>query len=533
MLHVIIWSMDYEEKRRKQALRVLVAEVGMVISVAIIVVVAVMAAMGFFISSNGQIGQSGLVQLHSLPTGASVELDGSTLFARTNLSRTLSEGEHTFRIYRDGYDTWEKKINVYPGALMRLYYPRLFLQNRVPEVVQDLNKDNAKLDLEFYSPTRNREYILYALDNAPTWHLLDMRGDKIKDRLLDLSGVLPGMVELVEDPNSETAAKTVNNSPVENKKFTFEGKIKQVKWSANAEKVLAEVEYAGQNSWILINLSDVSKSLDLTETFGLNFERVEIIDAAANRLYVLENQHLRQIDAGNKSLSKVILNNVVDFSNSGSSVVYLKAIKENDGANMYEIGSYRDGEEGSVLIKTVKDDTAVKVALARFYEEDYICYTINQKLTVVYGVLPTYKENQDDEPEADLSELRELITDHELPYLPKNLEISPDGEYLVASAGSHLMVADLATAEITSYDAISAQWKWFDASMMYALRDGAIVVWDFDGQNQRDLSTSRAGEKDLNVLSYPVLVTANNRWLYYLTKTENGILQLTRERIWG
>ncbi len=533
-MHVIIWSMDYEEKRRKQALRIFVAEAGMVISVIIIVIIAVMAAMGFFISSNGQIGQSGLVQLHSLPTGASVELDGSTLFARTNLSRTLSEGEHTFKIYRDGYDTWEKKINVYPGALMRLYYPRLFLQNRTAETVLGLNQNDAKLNLEFYSPARNREYILYALDNDSTWHLLDMRGDKVKDRMLDLSGVLPGMVELAEDLDIEASAKTANNSPVENKKFKFEGKIKRAEWSANAEKILVEVEYAGQDSWVLVNLGDVSKSLDLTETFGLNFERVEIIDAAANRLYVLENQHLRQIDAGNKSLSKVILNNVADFSNSGSSVVYLKATKEKEGdATMYEIGSYRDGEEGSVPIKTVEDDAAIKVALARFYDEDYICYTVDQKLTVFYGMLPSYKEKSDSDPEIDLSGLETLIADYDLPYLPKNLGASPDGEYLVASAGERLMVTDLATAEIANYDAISTNWKWFDASMMYALRDGAIIVWDFDGQNQRDLSASRTEEKNLETLNYPVLVTANNRWLYYLTKNEGGVLQLTRERIWG
>jgi len=523
--------MDYEEKRRKQTIRVIIAEAGMVISVILIVIVAAMAAMGFFISGDGQIAQSGLVQLHSLPTGASVELDGSTLFARTNLSRTLSEGEHHFKIYRDGYDTWEKQISVYPGMLMRLYYPRLFLQNRTVEEALPLNKADSKLDLEFYSPSRNREYILYALDNAPTWHLLDVRGDKVKDTMLDLSGVLPGMVELAEDFGAEPS----NNAPVENKGFTFEGKIKSLEWSANAEKVLVEVEYAGQNSWVLVNLNDVSKSLDLTETFGLNFERVEIIDNSANRLYVLENQHLRQIDASNKSLSKVLLNNITDFDNSGSSVVYLSQNKTKDGQTVREIGSYRDGEEGNVPIAKVEDGSAsVHIALARFYEEDYICYTIDQKLTITYGSLPTYKENAEGEPEVDLSELKELLTDYELPHLPKTLESSPDGEYLVAQDGANFMVADLATAEVTSYEAISADLKWFDASMMYALQDGEIVVWDFDGQNQRNLAKSRVeDEKDIKVLNRPVFVTANNRWMYYLTKDKDGVLQLARERIWG
>lgn len=530
--------MDYEEKRKKQAIRVFIAEAGMVISVIVIVVVAIMAAMGFFISGDGQIAQSGLVQLHSLPTGASVELDGSVLFARTNLSRTLPEGEHNFKIFRDGYDTWEKQINVYPGALMRLYYPRLFLQNRSQEKVLALNETNPKTELEFYSPSRNREYTLYALDNASIWHLLDTRGDKVKDILLDLSGVLPGMVEL---PNN--AADAAGNNPTEAAKFTFEGNIKSLEWSANAEKVLVETEYAGENSWILVNLNDVSKSLDLTETFGLKFERVEIIDNSANRLYVLENQHLRQIDASNKSLSKVLLNNITDFDNSGSSVVYLGSVKDKDGESKLEIGSYRDGEEGSVPIVTLDSEQPARIALSRFYEEDYICYTIGQKLTIAYGSLPTYKENADGEQEVDLSELKELLADYELPEQPKALETSPDGEYLVAKNGAKFMVTDLATAEVVSYEAISSELKWFDASMMYAIRDGEIIVWDFDGQNQRNLAKSvvdEDSEKDddgenevLKVLNRPVFVTSNNRWIYYLSKNEKGVLELIRERIWS
>lgn len=39
--------MDYEEKKKKQFIRVLIAEAGMVLSVLVIVVVATLAAMGF------------------------------------------------------------------------------------------------------------------------------------------------------------------------------------------------------------------------------------------------------------------------------------------------------------------------------------------------------------------------------------------------------------------------------------------------------------------------------------------------------
>ena len=120
--------MDFEEKRKRQAIRVIVAEIGMVLAIVAVVVVSTLAAMGFMISGNGGIEQSGLMQLHTLPTGASVKIDGNTIFARTNLSRTLSAGEHNLEIYRENYDTWQKIIKIKSGVLVRIYYPRLFLQ---------------------------------------------------------------------------------------------------------------------------------------------------------------------------------------------------------------------------------------------------------------------------------------------------------------------------------------------------------------------------------------------------------------------
>lgn len=124
--------MDFEERerqKRQHMIKVVIAEAGMVFAVVAIVAVAMLASMGFFVNSDGSIEQSGLAQIHSIPTGASVELDGSTLFSRTNLSRTISAGEHNIKMTRSGYDAWENTIKVRSGVLLRLYYPRLFLEN--------------------------------------------------------------------------------------------------------------------------------------------------------------------------------------------------------------------------------------------------------------------------------------------------------------------------------------------------------------------------------------------------------------------
>lgn len=513
--------MDYEERKRRQFVRVVIAEIGMVVSVVAIVVVATLAAMGFFISDKGTIEQSGLIQIRSLPTGATVELDGVTLFSRTNLQRSVVAGEHDIKLSRDGYDTWEKKIEMASGVLMRLYYPRLFLLDRKPEKILTLGEQGSSAEeqlskeLEFYLNSVDRNYILYALNDAAEWRMLDLRGDEVKETILDLSGVLPGMVAQVEQKSRQQDGQ---KAPT----YRFEGVIEEITWSDNNEKVLVRVRTAEETSWVLVNLRDVAKSLNLTKTFGLKFDKVTMIDASANQLYALENQQLRKINAGDGSMSKVLLSKIADFSNYGSNLIYLSPAHENHdegGIVVQEVGVYRDGEAGGTVITTIVGAVPVKVALARYYNEDYICYTEGQELNILYGNLPSYR------PEgANLDELKELVLGRELTAMPETLSISPDSDYIMAKKGAHFMVTDLETGNVYEYDAETTELKWLDDSMMYMVKDGEIIVWDFDHLNLRNLG----GE---GVLNRAVTITENGRYMYYLVENKKGALDLMREKI--
>lgn len=508
--------MDYEEKKRKQLVRVVVAEIGMVISVIAIVVVATLAAMGFFISDQGTIEQSGLIQIRSLPTGATVEIDGVTIFARTNLQRSVTPGEHHIKLSRDGYDTWEKNITMSPGVLMRLYYPRLFLKERTPEKILTLGQQGASVDtelggeLEFYLISRDRNYVLYALNDAAEWRMLDLRGDDVKETILDLSGILPGMVA-----DSETQMQKAPS-------YRFEGEIKQMTWSENNEKVLVQVKADDETSWVLVNLRDVAKSLDLTQNFGLKFDQVAMIDAAANQLYALENQQLRKINATDGSMSRVLLSKIASFMNYESNVIYLSLVYENrdkDNAKKQDVGVYRDGDANGTVIASVAGDKSVKIALAQYYNEDYICYTEDSKLNILYGKLPSYRAEG-----TNLDDLKELVAGRELVAVPESLGISPDSDYLVAKNGHEFMVTDFEIGDVYEYEAETTTLNWLDDDMMYMVKDGEIVVWDFDYRNLRNLG----GKK---VVDGTVTINENGRYIYYLVKNQKGTLDLMRERI--
>jgi len=506
--------MDFEEKRKRQKVRVIIAEVGMVIAVAAIVIVSTLAAMGFMISGNGSIEQSGLMQLHTLPVGANVKIDGAAIFGRTNLSRTLSAGEHSLEIYRDGYDSWQNTIKVRSGVLIRLYYPRLFLLSRVSEVVKNLVKSD---ELDFYLASPNRNYIVYAEKKATQWKLLEVRGDEVKETVIDMTKVLPGMVE----------EKTVRKAQftTEPKKYEFEGKIEEVRWSDNEENLLVKVAYESKVEWVLVRLRDMTRSVNISRTFGLSNEvQLEIIDGAANELYALEKQQLRRINTSNNVMSRILLENVVDFMNEETKVIYLS---ENEGGG-FKIGVFRDDDKAGTILTEVPGDIKVSIALSNYYDEDYVMWTKNNKVTVLYGRVPSYDENG-----ANIGSLKTLIENVELKEVPERVEVSRGGEYWLATKANQFMAIDVDDGELHEYDAPTDKITWFDDSMLYGVIDNQIIVWDFDGKNQRNLSESIKTKDDAAIKvnnNSSVTVASNNKYIYYLTSANNNVY-LSREQI--
>ncbi len=525
MLYNMI-CMDFDERKRRQTIRVIISEIGMLISVIAIVVVSMFAAMGFMISGNGSIEQSGLMQLHSLPTGASVKIDGVDIFPRTNLSRTLTAGTHIVELWRDGYDTWKNEVKIHSGVLLRLYYPRLFLQNRTRESVLDLGTKENK-ELEFYSGSMGRGFALYALKDETNWQLLDLRGDEIRKTSLDLTKILPGIVE--KDNNQDKKIKTNLKDDTEIVQKIFAGKIEEIHWSRNEENVLVRVNYEEKNEWILVRLRDVTKSMNITKTFGMKDAKLFVIDDNMNTLYALENNQLRRINTNDGMISRVLVDNVIDCEGYRGNIIY---ITQEAGSKKRAIGIYRmDDKGGTVITEVPTEVNKVHIGISNYFSDDYIMYSYDKKVNILYGKLPTYSEDN-----PNLNDLKTLVENLELKNIPAVVSVSLDGEYFVANSGKEYMVIDLDMGDLYEYEALASNLRWFDASMMYAVTKDNIMVWDFDGANLRNLAESV--KKDENVTEqvkildqYVVMVTANDRWMYYLMQDKNNQIVLTREKI--
>lgn len=134
-----IHELDLEKQKKRQNFKVIISEAIMVLAVVITVIVLAFIVSGYWINSDFEVERQGMIQVSSIPTGATVNIDGedSSWLERTNMSKVLPVGEHTITLTRDGYDSWSKTINVTEGLLYRLHYPRLFLENREKETILD------------------------------------------------------------------------------------------------------------------------------------------------------------------------------------------------------------------------------------------------------------------------------------------------------------------------------------------------------------------------------------------------------------
>ena len=473
--------MDLEKQKRNQLIRVVLTEILMVLAIIPIVIFLTLMAMGYRIGEDLSLEQSGLVQVNSLPNGATVKVDGEDKF-RTDASRMLTSGEHTLEVSKEGFDSWTKKIGVTPGLLLRVRYPRLFRLERKAEVVATLD------DLQWLNAAPNRTELLYQVGKGTTLQLMNIRNDEVKTNTLDLSSIL-----------------TTNEAG------EFIGTLKQIKWSWNGDVALLEIDYADKTEWVLVDVRENALNHNLSRDFGLTITDVQFAGDSTERLYVLENGNLREINLGSNGISRVLLAGVESFSAERMDIGYVGAA---DGKRV--VGVYRNGDAGGVEVTEVEPEAAVRVAVSEYYGEKYLSYTIDSDL-IVYEAenFPVYG--------SDTKRMRPIITIDLEMAASEPIVTNRTGEVILVRGDNMMVAVDLEPNRDNKYEMPVAKTRFIDDYLLYGITDGALTVWDFDGLNKRTLVKE-------GVLDYGAVISANNKWLYYTAVKDDKIV-LMREKI--
>lgn len=468
--------MNPEKAKRRQSLRVIFSEIIMVITVIFTVIVLALLVSGYWLNSDFKVERNGLLQISSIPTGADISIDGeSAWMQRTNTSKVLSSGEHTVTLTKDGYDSWSKTINISEGLLYRIHYPRLFPNNRTVNNVYDI----TGATLATISPDHSS---LILINDTTEWSFINLDSDNIEPQTLDVSKIFSS-VSIAEDA-------TVG---------LFTGKVINIDWDYNGTHALFQIQNGDNTEWVLLDVKNSKNSINLTREFGSNFTEIQILDNDSNNLLAVQNGNLHKIDASGKSLSAVLIENIINFDHYGNNEIIFSAINNNTEENApYYIGFLKIGDDKITTLTTTS--TPAKTTLSKFYDDKYITVLEDTQVSL-------YKKED-----------FELLQTFTLTFAPNTIEVGHSGEFITMSLDNQIATLDMESMAINEWQTNSPNFGWIDNDMIYSITDSELTVYDYDGLNRRTIAT--------NVSSHFPAAITNDKWLYYFSDNS-----LTRELI--
>ncbi len=464
---------EAQKRRRTRAIKVILTEFFMVLTVIALIVTLTLIVMGYKITGDGVLEQDGFLQIRTSPIGASVTIDGDKLMSRTNLSRAVSSGEHEVSFSKDGYDTWTKTILITPGLTYRLNYPRMFLTERKEEKILEFE------DLDFVSISPKRELMIAASDQTREWQIINLDEDSpTVKKTIDLREVLPDISK--EDFN----------------------RIKVVEWSKEKNKVLVAAEWMTKREWAIIDIDSVEYSKNLTTEFGMQFSDIKMENDTGEQLLVLENGNLRKLDITAAEVSRILLSKVENFYNFGPDVIYVG--RDKDGVR--HIGSYREGDRESATITTIEDGVVVKSATGEYYGDKYVAIIVNDNIKIYRGNVSSKKDKNI------------MLVNEDLEFIPNEVTVHGEGELIAAKNGKQYGVYDVETNKFTRYELENGEIKWINDYMFAFVDDESnLIIEDFDRGNRRSFAKKVANGFEISFTS--------DKWIYYINSKNNLVRQ--------
>ena len=489
---------DIEKIRRRRAIKVIITDIFLACCVLAISFILIAAVAGWRINSDFSVEQNGLVSIHTKPTEATVIIDGTDQYQKTNMSKMLSGGKHTVRIEKEGYTSWEKEIEITPGWLLRLEYPRLFKIARESKSI----KDFEKLDFLYVSP--NRTTAVMSTKGSTEWLVAnDFNANSPKFRTIDVKGVF-------SDTSDGSFKKTIYS----------------ISWNKDGEKILVNAN----DEWGIIDLKDVKNSINLSEKYagyeantksttkvktGGKILSAKFENDAGDKVIANVSDNLIRIDTSAKVVSMIVEEKIEKFNLLDSSLIYLTKFTEDKSYIKY----INIGENSPTTIAINSDKNAiVSFGLSKYNNSSYLAYSLNNHL-VIYRAhdFPNSNDNKNK---------MKIIHETDLDHAPTIAFTSNNREFIIFRAESEVAVFDIELEKIHSYDYGDTKVRFLDGSVFYRVdENGKFIVWDFDGTNYNDIVSENC------VNNYDAFISQNDKLFYYIKKTETGF-SLVQEKLW-
>ncbi len=488
----------FKKPTKKQSLiRRIVLSVVATVAVLIIVTVSILFMLGYRLDSgNGRLEQGALLQLNSTPDGAQIWIDDEYIGSQTSAKQTVLAGVHKISLKKDRYEDWNRTLQLDAGTLTWLSYPRLVPVDRP---VQPVATYSSLVAMRF-SP--DLKWALgHEKNDSPTFQLIDLRSTEIKISPLVLASDLYSDATTVNVPHQ----------------FDID------RWSSGGRYIIVKHTYGdNQREWLLVDTQDVTRSINITRSLNVDLSGVKFASNSGISLYGLTvDGVVRKLDLSGGTISRGLITNVKSFSVFEQTSVLSYVGTDPANGEKSVVGIYKDGDSAPKILRTVDGaDAQIKIAVTRYFSDDYVAISENDSVDVLYGSLPSATQETNSLRQFTHIQAEGPVT---------TLSFAPGGEYLVAQAGNtfssyeleHMRAAKGAIAVIDGQTA--SPLKWLDGAHFWNDDNGSLVMRDFDGSNAHTIMQVEAG--------YGASLSQNGRFFYGVGKAEDGTYQLQRVRM--
>lgn len=480
--------------KRKQLIKLIAVYVSMTIAVCAIVTLVVFFVLGFrFDRDDGRLEQYSILQFNSIPSGATVKIDGVELSSKTPNKSSVSAGKHDVVISRDGYETWNKTIDAKSGAMIWLNYARLIPKKLTVESVSSYES----VYMSLASP-EGQDMLIEELANIPSFDLIDLSSDTTKTTKL----IIPTTIY------SEPFTPGIVHN--------FEIK----KWDEGGRYVLIKHMYGDKYEWLVMDTQDVSSTKNITKIFNVEISEIDFSGTSGNIFYVLNLGGIRKLNISAETISKPLVSNVTSFDIYDESNIITFVGTGAVSTTERVVGLYREGDDKSYILKTLTGDTSVQlhIATAHYFNEDYVAIAEGKKVDILSGSYP----NNVSEGTTSLKAIKSFESEKDI----YNLTFSPTGEYVFIQSGTYFASYDLEYQKLTSSiiegTGDISLLKWIDNNHIWSDYGGNLTIREFDGSNNHPINLTAVGQD--------ATLTHNGRFLYSINKTSNTY-QLQRVRM--
>lgn len=454
--------MDYLDlnKQLREHILLIMGYILIALSITIATLILVYQAYGFGLAKNGTVIQNGLVFFSSQPNPADIYINGVLNSSTTNTRLVLPSGVYNVKLTRTGYRDWQRTIVFDAGSVEHFDYPTLF-----PNILttKKIKSYTGAPGVATQSPNRQ-------------WLLIEQPGNATNFDLYNLKNpTTPTMTTL-------TLPDTLLTKATSSESWQFDG------WADDNQHVLLTHLYDGKTEYILVDIANVSQSVNLNNVLGTSPTQLSLNNKKYNQYYLYNTASDDSLETATLATGNVLtpyLQGVLAYQSYGNNTMLYVTT---DGA-----------PSGKVLLKLLSGSQTITIRSlpsSSSYLLDLTQY--NGLLYVAAGATSDGQIYIYQDPIGQFTNQQGTIVPSQVLSVsqPDYLSFSDNAQFIVAENGTNFAVYDIQNAKAYSYtthlplDAPQISASWMDGDRLVYVSGGKLVVFDYDGTNKQTLMSA-------------------------------------------